>query len=125
MSDRYEIIPASNPIDKDRKPPMGVIAFKNKAKKKNDPEREAVNVVLMGEQGEPREARKKQILNYFPDNSPEGARAVEKLVDHTTGFTQSQMNSLLNYMRLKDFRDQKTFFDALNEGVKQAWLDDL
>lgn len=125
MTEKYEIIPASNPIENDRKTPTAFVSFKNRASKKRAPENEAVKVLLMEETGVDRHARKREVLNYFPDNSPEGAKTVEEIVDKTTGFSHSQLNSLLNHIRLKDFRDTDKFINVLNEGIQKTWLEEL
>ena len=125
MSEKFDIIPASNPIDKGKKAPVAFVSFNNKVKKKFDPVNDAINVVLMDETGTDRDSRREEILNYFPDNSPEGAKTVEKIVDKTTGFSKRQLGSLLNHIRLKDFRDEEKFINYLDEGIEKTWLDDL
>ncbi|MEW5822519.1 MAG: hypothetical protein AB1782_20160 [Cyanobacteriota bacterium] len=125
MTDRYDIIPASNPIEKDKKAPTAFVAFNKKAAKKLDPSNDAVSVVMMHEVGETRITRRREVLNYFPDNSPEGAKTVEKIVDKTTGFSHKQLSSLLSHIRLRDFRDEEKFMNYLNEGIQKTWLEDL
>lgn len=125
MSDRKEIIPVSNPISKDKKAPLAFISYQDNSHTYKKPEHEAVNVLAMNEVGTDREARKQAVLDYFPDNSPTGAKTVEEIVNKTTGFNGRQMSSLLNHMRLKDFRDRERFINHLNEGIEKIWLEDL
>lgn len=125
MSDRKEIIPVSNPINKDKKAPLAFISFQDNSHTYKKPEHEAVNVLAMSEVGTDRDARKQEVLNFFPDNSPDGAKVVEDIVNKTTGFNQRQMSSLLSHMRLKDFRDKENFISHLNQGIEKIWLDDL
>lgn len=125
MTDKYEIIPTSNPIEKDRKRPIGFIAFNSRKEKQSDPASEAVNVLSMEEIGVDRSVRRKEILSYFPDNSPEGARVVETIVNKTTGFSLGQLNTLLSHVRLKDFRDSEKFINTLEESIQKTWMEDL
>lgn len=125
MTNKYDIIPATNPIDSSKKSPVAFVSFKNKISKKSDPANEALNVVLMDNTGINRSTRKEEILNFFPDNSPDGAKTVETIIDKTTGFSHKQLSSLLNHIRLKDFRDEEKFVNILNEGIQRAWLEDL
>lgn len=125
MTDKYDIIPATNPIDSSKKSPVAFVSFKNKISRRRDPANEALNVLLMEETGINRTTRKEKILSYFPDNSPNGAKTVEAITDKTTGFNHKQLSSLLNHIRLKDFRDEEKFVNVLNEGIQRAWLDDL
>jgi hypothetical protein len=96
-----------------------------KGQKKKDPVAEAVKVMVMDETGASRDERRQEVLNYFPDNSPQGAKVVENIVNKTTGFNKNQLSSLLNHIRLKDFRDSENFIDTLTNEVEKTWLEDI
>ena len=65
MTDKFDIIPATNPIDSSKKSPVAFVSFKNKISRKRDPANEALNVVLMDETGVNRNLRKEKILSLF------------------------------------------------------------
>ena len=124
-NERKKIIPFSNPIDRDKEPPLGLLSFNKDSSKKADLQQEAVHVLSMEEKGLNREKRRQEILNYFPDNSPKAAKNVETIINKTTGMDESQLSRLLNYVRLKDFRDSDKFIQVLDEKIEHTWLEDL
>jgi hypothetical protein len=123
--EKYNLIPTSNPMEKKGKSVIGLLSYQKKGIKQSDPANNAVSVLLMDDTGLDRSLRKKEILNYFPDNCPDGARTVENIVNKTTGLSKNQLNKLLNHMRLKDFRDSEKFIDSLNDCVQKAWLEEF
>ena len=123
--EKKNLIPFSNSIDKERKTPLSLLSFNINTHKKTDPMDKAMYVLKMDEIGIDRDSRREKILNFFPDNSPQGAKTVETIINKTTGFDNRQLNSLLNYVRLKDFRNNEKFIQILDQNIEKTWLEEL
>lgn len=115
----------SNPLKSAKNDPLCFISFKGKQESRRRSEPQGLNVMVIDDKGLDRETRKAEILKCLPCSSAEEARTVESLVNRTAGLNENQLNSLLNYVKLKRLTTNDRFLNIIEEKINNVWLEEV
>lgn len=104
--------------------PKALLSFIKNSRNTKDPLSKAINTILIEDSGLSRDKRKEKILQHFSNKSSEDAKMVESILNKTMGLDNRQLDSVLNLIRLKSYKDSKKFFNVLDECILQTWIEE-